>query len=58
MNRSKSDNKRGKAADDKRKRLDRKLYEDKLEELQIELVRLQEWVKHKGLKIVIVFEGR
>jgi len=58
MNRSKSDSKRRKVADDRRKRLDRELYEDKLEELQIELVRLQEWVKHKGLKIVIVFEGR
>ncbi len=40
------------------KRLDKKLYEDKLDELQVELVRLQEWVKHKGLKVVVVFEGR
>ena len=27
-------------------------------ELHVELVKLQEWVKHKGLKICIVFEGR
>jgi len=33
-------------------------YEKELKKLHIELVKLQEWVKHKGLKIVIVFEGR
>ena len=38
--------------------LSRKTYEDELEELQIELVKLQEWIKHKGLKVVVVFEGR
>ena len=35
-----------------------KFYEKELERLQIELVKLQEWVKHKGLKIVVIFEGR
>jgi polyphosphate kinase 2 len=35
-----------------------KLYEKKLAELQIELVKLQEWVKTKGLKVVVLFEGR
>ena len=39
-------------------RLDRKLYEKEMERLQVELVRLQEWVKHKGLKVVVIFEGR
>jgi len=39
-------------------KLDKKTYERELERLQIELVKLQEWVKHKGLKIVIIFEGR
>jgi len=29
-----------------------------LERLQIELVKLQEWVKHEGLKVAILFEGR
>ena len=38
--------------------LSRKSYEEELEELQIELVKLQEWIKHKGLKVVVVFEGR
>jgi len=36
----------------------RKVYEKELGKLHIELVRLQEWVKHKGLKVCVVFEGR
>jgi polyphosphate kinase 2 len=36
----------------------RKQYEKELRRLQAELCRLQEWVKHKGLKVCIVFEGR
>ena len=36
----------------------RKEYENELERLHGELVRLQEWVKHKGLKVCVVFEGR
>src|SRR5260221_13942915 len=39
-------------------KLERKDYEKKLKKLHIELVRLQRWVQHKGLKICIVFEGR
>ena len=35
-----------------------KNYENKLQELQIELVKLQDWVIDKGKKIAIVFEGR
>ena len=35
-----------------------KAYEAELERLHGELVKLQEWVKHKGLKACIVFEGR
>jgi polyphosphate kinase 2 len=33
-------------------------YEQELSKLQIELVKLQEWIKAKGLKVVIIFEGR
>ena len=33
-------------------------YEDELRRLQIELVKLQEWIRHKGLKVVVIFEGR
>jgi polyphosphate kinase len=39
-------------------KLKAKDYEQELGELHIELVKLQEWVKHKGLKVAIVFEGR
>jgi polyphosphate kinase 2 len=41
-----------------RSKLKRKEYEAELEKLQIELVKLQEWVKHSGARIVAVFEGR
>lgn len=33
-------------------------YEEELSILQIELVKLQEWIKAKGLKVVVTFEGR
>lgn len=42
----------------KRKKLDKKIYEAELERLQRELVKLQYWVKAKGLKVVVLFEGR
>jgi len=41
-----------------REQLDRRLYFRELFSLQHELVRLQDWVVHKGLKIVVIFEGR
>lgn len=43
---------------DKPPKLDKKFYEKELARLQIELVKLQEWIKHKGLRIVVIFEGR
>jgi polyphosphate kinase 2 len=39
-------------------RLKRKQYEKALRELQVELCALQEWVKEKGLRVIVVFEGR
>ncbi|MCO6454742.1 MAG: polyphosphate kinase 2 [Pirellulaceae bacterium] len=36
----------------------RKVYEEELRKLQAELCKLQEWVKHQGLRVVVVFEGR
>jgi polyphosphate kinase 2 len=42
----------------KKSKLTRKLYEKELFKLQLELVKLQEWIKHTGLKVVIIFEGR
>src|SRR6266566_4231781 len=35
-----------------------KKYVKKLRKLQAELCKLQEWVKHKGLRVIILFEGR
>jgi polyphosphate kinase 2 len=39
-------------------KLKRKEYEKELRDLQAELVALQEWVKHEGLRVILVFEGR
>lgn len=38
--------------------LEKKFYNKELLRLQIELEKLQEWVKHEGLRVVILFEGR
>ena len=35
-----------------------KSYEKEIAKLQVELARLQDWVKYKGLKVIVVFEGR
>jgi polyphosphate kinase len=40
------------------KKIKNKVYEKKLAELQVELVKLQEWIKAEGLKVVVIFEGR
>src|SRR4029450_5505472 len=40
------------------KELKGKEYQRALKKLHVELVRLQEWVKHKGLKVCVLFEGR
>jgi polyphosphate kinase 2 len=42
----------------KQSRLKKKFYESELRKLQIELVKLQEWIKAKGFKVVVIFEGR
>ena len=39
-------------------KLGSKKYKRELERLHVELVKLQEWVVHKGLKVCVVFEGR
>jgi polyphosphate kinase 2 len=41
-----------------KKKLTKEIYEKELARLQIELVKLQEWVKFKGLKVIGIFEGR
>ncbi|WP_019507167.1 polyphosphate kinase 2 [Pleurocapsa sp. PCC 7319] len=50
--------KENKKEQDKSKKLSKKVYEKELAKLQIELVKLQRWVQHKGLKVVAIFEGR
>ena len=42
----------------KHEKLSKKVYNQELERLQTELVKLQYWVKEKGLKVVVLFEGR
>jgi polyphosphate kinase len=39
-------------------KMKRKDYEKELEKLQVKLCHLQEWVKEKKLKVIILFEGR
>jgi len=36
----------------------KKAYEDELARLQLELVKLQDWVRHEGMRVVVIFEGR
>jgi polyphosphate kinase 2 len=40
------------------RRIRTKFYNSELEKLQIELVKLQDWIKHEKLKVVVLFEGR
>jgi hypothetical protein len=43
---------------DSQSKLDRKQYDKELQRLQAELCTLQEWVKAKGPRVIVVFEGR
>ncbi|MGB3671039.1 MAG: polyphosphate kinase 2 [Phormidesmis sp.] len=47
-----------KTKSEKKKKLKKKVYKQELRRLQIELVKLQYWVKEKNLKVVVLFEGR
>ena len=42
----------------KTRKMGKKRYEEELFKLQLELVKLQAWIHHMGLKVVVVFEGR
>ena len=48
----------GDAEPPRRSRLRRRDYQRELGLLQQELVRLQRWIRHRGLKVVVIFEGR
>jgi len=45
-------------AEEPKKKMVSNFYEGELIKLQTELVKLQEWIKHKGLRVVVLFEGR
>lgn len=40
------------------KKMKRKVYEKHLQKLQVELCRLQDWIKAEGARIILIFEGR
>jgi polyphosphate kinase 2 len=44
--------------DDGRQKLGKKEYREELARLQLELVKMEDWVKAKGLRVVVIFEGR
>ncbi len=50
--------KKDKAHEKENKKMKRKDYEAEMSDLQAELCKLQDWVKYKGLRVIIVFEGR
>jgi polyphosphate kinase 2 len=54
MSKKKKDRKNG----DRQKKMKRNEYESELARLEVELVKLQGWIKHKGLKVAVIFEGR
>ena len=41
-----------------RRKISKKVYNRELRRLQVELVELQEWIRQKGLRVVVLFEGR
>ncbi len=49
---------KGKSKKGENGKLSKKRYEEEMEKLQLELVKLQEWVKKEKKKIVVIFEGR
>jgi polyphosphate kinase 2 len=52
------DDQPGPPTDDKPQKLSNKEFNKELERLQGELVKLQYWVREKGLRVIVVFEGR
>ncbi|MGI9136489.1 MAG: polyphosphate kinase 2 [Candidatus Nanopelagicales bacterium] len=48
----------GSTGDPQANRLPKKIYEDELYRLQAELVKMQEWIRLEGLRVVVLFEGR
>jgi polyphosphate kinase 2 len=55
---SKKSSKNSKNESEATQNISRQKYESELAKLQIELVKLQRWVQHKSLKVMVLFEGR
>ena len=58
MTKKKTPKKNNEPEAEPKKEMSSKEYYSELEKLEIELVKLQEWVKFNGLKVVVLFEGR
>ncbi len=58
LNATETAHQEGKKEKKKKKELDKKTFLKELTRLQIELNKMQEWIKLKGLKVVVLFEGR
>ncbi len=54
----KSTSKKSQSGEPKQKKISNKVYEAELFRLQTEMVKLQEWVRETGARVVVVFEGR
>ncbi len=52
------DKKKKERDEDEKPELKKKVYKKELRKMQVELVKLQEWIKHENLKVVVIFEGR
>jgi polyphosphate kinase 2 len=55
---AKMKNKKSRTPDDGPAKMKRKAYEAEMRKIQVKLCRLQEWVKQKGLRVIVAFEGR
>jgi polyphosphate kinase len=53
-----SENRKKQSPENKSGRLKKKFYFNELEKLQLELVKMHEWIKKEELRVVVVFEGR
>ncbi len=49
---------RAKLPEPQKGRIPKKIYKDELERLQFEMVKLQHWMREKGERVVVIFEGR
>ncbi|MFH1573682.1 MAG: polyphosphate kinase 2 [Acidobacteriota bacterium] len=55
---TKSSGKNKRADDERTRKLDSELYSTELLRMQVELVKLQEWIREKGARVIVIFEGR